>query len=109
MHQAKVDSMQGWFQKNRDTVIKYSELKDMKQSQQFLAEHLDLLCDHMASFLVIYCVDLQVDNVRRNDLYCLSLSYHLLRMMQLSRTLRDRQFAFRCFGTCVDLHHAYDN
>jgi hypothetical protein len=58
-----MDTMQAFFSKYKKESIAYAHLTDSKQSQKYLGEHPELLCEHLASFLVIYCVDCQVDNV----------------------------------------------
>lgn len=53
-----------WFRKYGDDVQKYAALTTSEQSHKFLVDNLHLVSDHMASYLVIYCVDLEVEGVR---------------------------------------------
>lgn len=60
--EAEVDDMQAFFKKYREKAIAYAHLKDLKASQKYLGENIELLSPHLSSFLVIYCVDCQVDD-----------------------------------------------
>ncbi len=55
--------MAEWFNKYGDQVQKFAALTKPEQSHKFLQENINLVCDHMASYLVIYCVDLEVEGV----------------------------------------------
>eukprot|EP00730_Choanoeca_flexa_P019757 TRINITY_DN9662_c0_g1_i1.p1 TRINITY_DN9662_c0_g1~~TRINITY_DN9662_c0_g1_i1.p1 ORF type:complete len:379 (+),score=129.77 TRINITY_DN9662_c0_g1_i1:34-1137(+) len=58
----QLDTMNDFFKRYKAEAIAYAHLTDIKQSQKYLGEHPELLCDHLASFLSIYCVDCQVDD-----------------------------------------------
>ena len=57
--------MTEWFRKYGDDVQKFAAIKSPQESHKFLSENMHLVCDHMASYLVIYCVDLEVEEVWR--------------------------------------------
>lgn len=62
--QDEVEDMTQWFRKYGDDVQKFAALKTPQESHKFLLENMHLVCDHMASYLVIFCVDLEVEEVR---------------------------------------------
>ncbi len=55
--------MSEWFKKYGDLVQEFAAITRPDLSHKFLKEHINLVCDHMASYLVIYCVDRQVEGV----------------------------------------------
>lgn len=59
-----MEDMTQWFRKYGDDVQKFAALKTSQESHKFLLENMHLVCDHMASYLVIFCVDLEVEEVR---------------------------------------------
>ncbi|EDQ85430.1 uncharacterized protein MONBRDRAFT_11958 [Monosiga brevicollis MX1] len=96
--EAEVDDMQAFFKNNRSKAIAYAHLKDMKASQKYLAENPELLQDHLASFLVIYCVDCQVDEddelVRNVARQTVTIQY----ILELAKSLkRDPRECFNAF------------
>lgn len=36
-------------------------------SQKFLEDHLELVCEETANYLVVWCIDLEMEEVRRDD------------------------------------------
>ncbi|XP_071113432.1 hsp90 co-chaperone Cdc37-like [Haliotis cracherodii] len=47
--------------KYKDKIKKYGMLKRYEDSQQFLADTPDLVCDETANYLVLWCVDLEIE------------------------------------------------
>ena len=59
--QVKVQTMSEWFKKNGTKAQKFAHIEKQADSHKFLSGNLELVCEHLASYLVIYCVDLAVD------------------------------------------------
>ena len=36
-------------------------------SQKFLEDHLELVCEETANYLVVWCIDLEMEEVRRDN------------------------------------------
>ena len=53
--------MSEWFKKNGTKAQKFAHIEKQADSHKFLSGNLELVCEHLASYLVIYCVDLAVD------------------------------------------------
>ena len=49
--------------KHRDSIKKYGMLHEYHDSEQFLVKNPHLACEHTANYLVIWCIDLQVEEV----------------------------------------------
>lgn len=59
--------MSQWFKKNGKTAKKFAHLTKQAESHKFLSENMQLVCEHLANYLVIYCVDLAVDPDTEKD------------------------------------------
>lgn len=59
--QKKVETMSEWFKKHGKKAQKFAHISKQSDAHKFLSENMDLVCEHLASYLVIYCVDLAVD------------------------------------------------
>ncbi len=57
--------MTEYFDKYKPEVRTFGMLSKLEESQKYLMEHQHLVCDHLASFLIVWCVDLQVEGVSR--------------------------------------------
>jgi len=53
--------MTEFFKKYEKEIQTFGHLTDPKDSQKFLMENMHLVCDHLASYLVVWCVDLEVE------------------------------------------------
>ena len=49
--------------KHREDIKKYGMLHEYHDSEQFLVKNPHLACEHTANYLVIWCIDLQVEEV----------------------------------------------
>ena len=46
-------------------------LKHYEDSKQYLTENPDLVCDDTANYLVVWCIDLEIEEVYFSFIYCL--------------------------------------
>lgn len=53
--------MTDFFKKYEKEVQAFGHLTEPKDSQKLLMENMHLVCDHLASYLVVWCVDLEVE------------------------------------------------
>eukprot|EP00051_Salpingoeca_urceolata_P032078 m.14199 g.14199 ORF g.14199 m.14199 type:complete len:393 (+) comp4750_c1_seq1:418-1596(+) len=56
-----LDEMNEFFKKNKKEIEYFGMLSDPEASMKYLMEHHELVCDHLASYLVVWCVDLEVE------------------------------------------------
>ncbi|CAF1526734.1 unnamed protein product [Adineta ricciae] len=47
--------------KHRDNVKKYGMFRNYDDTQRFLEEHLELVCEETANYLVVWCIDLEME------------------------------------------------
>ena len=55
-------------EKNKDNIKKYGMFRNYDDSQRFLEEHLELVCEETANYLVVWCIDLEIEEVWRSVL-----------------------------------------
>ncbi len=55
--------MAEFFEKFKKECRHFGMLSKPEDSQRYLRENPLLVCDHLASFLIVWCVDLQVEGV----------------------------------------------
>jgi len=48
-------------EKNKDNIKKYGMFRNYDDSQRFLEEHLELVCEETANYLVVWCIDLEIE------------------------------------------------
>lgn len=53
--------MTEFFKKYEKEMQEFGLLTTPKASQKYLVEHMDIVCEHLASYLVVWCVDLAVE------------------------------------------------
>lgn len=53
--------MSEFFDKYKSEMKHFGMLSKVEESQRYLKEHLHLVCDHLASYLIVWCVDLEVE------------------------------------------------
>lgn len=58
--------MTEFFKKYEKELQEFGLLTSPKASQQYLVEHMSLVCDHLASYLVVWCVDLAVEDNQKD-------------------------------------------
>lgn len=51
-------------EKNKDNIKKYGMFRNYDDSQRFLEEHLELVCEETANYLVVWCIDLEIEEKR---------------------------------------------
>ncbi len=49
--------------KNEELAKKFGMLQKYEQSQEFLVANPDLVCEETANYLVIWCIDLEIEEV----------------------------------------------
>ena len=52
-----------FFEKYKDEMKHFGMLSKAEESQKYLKERLHLVCEHLASYLIVWCVDLEVEGV----------------------------------------------
>lgn len=57
----KADKQQDFSKKYKTEIRKFGMMQRYEDSQQFLQEHLHLVCEETANYLVIWCIDLEVE------------------------------------------------
>lgn len=55
---------QEFTKKNKDLLKKFGMFRKYEDSERFLSEHPALACEETANYLVIWCIDLAVEEVR---------------------------------------------
>ena len=45
-------------------IKKYGMFRHYDDSQKFLEDHLELVCEETANYLVVWCIDLEMEEVR---------------------------------------------
>ena len=59
----KWDKQQKFTEKNKKIIEKYGMLQKYEDSQEFLKEHIDLVCEETTNYLVIWCINLECEEV----------------------------------------------
>lgn len=59
--------MKTFIKKNETSLKKFGMLRRYDDSRQFLQEHNDLVCEETANYLVIWCINLEMEGV---SIYC---------------------------------------
>ncbi len=62
--EASADDMNTFWKKHSKDMKHFGMLSKHEESKKFLLEHPELVCDHMASYLAIWCIDLCVEEVK---------------------------------------------
>lgn len=64
----KLNNFQAEFvEKHKAEAKKFGMLRRYEDSQQFLLDHPELVCEETANVLVIWCIDLAMEEVRFNE------------------------------------------
>ena len=80
LHFPNANQLTDFFHTRSDEMKEFGMLQKVEESHKFLKEHMYLVCDHLASFLIIWCVDLQVEGktalmYRAGWIYCFAILY----------------------------------
>ncbi|GAB0096196.1 Hsp90 co-chaperone Cdc37 [Sergentomyia squamirostris] len=79
--------MQEFVKQNEKLLKKYGMLRKYDDSKRFLTEQPDLVCDNTANYLVIWCIQLQMENKKELMAHvahqCICMQY----MLELSKQL----------------------
>ena len=54
---------QDFTKKNKDLLKKFGMIRKYDDSERFLSEHPTLVCEETANYLVLWCIDLAVEQV----------------------------------------------
>lgn len=54
-------------EKHKDNIKKFGMFRHYDDTQRFLEEHLELVCEETANYLVVWCIDLEMEEVCRYD------------------------------------------
>ncbi|CAG2217730.1 CDC37 [Mytilus edulis] len=57
----KAERQQVFVKKNKEKVKKFGMLRQYKDSQQYLTDNPELVCEESANYLVIWCIDLEME------------------------------------------------
>jgi hypothetical protein len=49
--------------KHKDNIKKFGMFRNYEDTQRFLEEHLELACEETANYLVVWCIDLEMEEV----------------------------------------------
>jgi cell division cycle protein 37 len=52
-------------EKHKTNIKKYGMFRHYDDSQKFLEEHLELVCEETANYLVVWCIDLEMEEVKQ--------------------------------------------
>lgn len=71
---------------NEKLIKKFGMMRKYDDSQEFLLQHSHLACEETANYLVIWCINLEVEEVRPGDhaLIQFKTSYNFIRADNLS-------------------------
>lgn len=50
-------------EKHKANIKKYGMFRHYDDSQKFLEDHLELVCEETANYLVVWCIDLEMEEV----------------------------------------------
>ena len=64
-------------EKHKDKVKEFGMLHEYRDSEEYLIRHPQLACEDTANYLVIWCIDLEVEEVSINWREILSTFTHL--------------------------------
>ena len=77
--QETIKDMHEYFKQNGDRVEHFGMLSKYSESHKYLKENMDLVCEHLGSYLIIWAIDLQVEGkealVRRVAHQCICVNY----------------------------------
>jgi len=49
---------------HKDEIKKFGMFSKYEDSQEYLSDHLHLVCEETANYLVLWCIDLEIEEVR---------------------------------------------
>lgn len=75
-------------EKHKDNIKKYGMFRRYEDTQQFLEEHLELVCEETANYLVVWCIDLEMEE--KHDLmeHVSNQTMIMQFMLELSKSLK---------------------
>jgi cell division cycle protein 37 len=51
-------------EKHKTNIKKYGMFRNYDDTSKFLEDHLELVCEETANYLVVWCIDLEMEEVR---------------------------------------------
>ncbi|KAF6034503.1 CDC37 [Bugula neritina] len=98
----KMTKQQEFTKKNRSLLKKFGMFRKYEDSERFLSEHPELACEETANYLVLWCIDLAVEE--KNDLMA-HVSHQTIVMqfiLELSKSLKvDPRACIKAFFTRI--------
>jgi len=65
-------------EKHKANIKKYGMFRHYDDTQKMLEDHLELVCEETANYLVVWCIDLEMEEVKSSFVICFFLnSNHL--------------------------------
>ena len=61
--------------KNKSKIKHFGMLKHYEDSKRYLTENPDIVCEDTANYLVVWCIDLEIEDV--SALYFIFLNYNM--------------------------------
>ncbi|CAF0772373.1 unnamed protein product [Brachionus calyciflorus] len=84
----RAEKYKKFLDKNKSKIKHFGMLKHYEDSKRYLTENLDLVCDDTANYLVVWCIDLEIEE--KHDLMehvahqCIVMQF----ILELSKTLK---------------------
>lgn len=100
----KWDKQQKFTEKNKKIIEKYGMLQKYEDSQEFLKEHIDLVCEETANYLVIWCINLECEEKHDLMRHVAHQTIVMQFILELARTLeRDPRACVPAFFSRIKL------
>lgn len=84
----RAERYKNFLDKNRDKIKHFGMLKHYEDSKNYLTEHWDLVCEDTANYLVVWCIDLELED--KHDLMehvshqCIVMQF----ILELAKTMK---------------------
>lgn len=84
----RAERYKNFIDKNKSKIKHFGMLKHYEDSKKYLTEHLELVCEDTANYLVVWCIDLEIEE--KHDLMehvahqCIVMQF----ILELSKTLK---------------------
>jgi len=75
-----------FFKKHGSEIREFGAIKTMEQSENYLLEHPHLLCEYTANYLIVRCVDLEVEEKKAEMLVCAHQCLTMQYIMEIAKT-----------------------
>ncbi|KAL8588467.1 hypothetical protein ACOMHN_054046 [Nucella lapillus] len=100
----KADKQQAFSKKYKPEIRKFGMMQRYEDSQQFLQEHPHLVCEETANYLVIWCIDLEVEEKQDLMKHVSHQTIVMQFILELARSLKqDPRSCVRAFFSRIKL------